>query len=113
MDDLAAAAVDSFNELMTLEMNVDSRTASEIFGVASGLLGHAITAKNAKVNKKLRMVDLQIKQLRLQHDIDKHAVKQAPLGDNAENGEGHIIDRNELLRQLLDKAVDADTATKE
>ena len=42
-------------------MNVDSRWASDIFGVASTMLGHAITAKTAKLNKKLKMVDLQLK----------------------------------------------------
>ena len=42
MDDLAKAAKQSYEELMNLGMNVDSRFASEIFGVASNLLGHAI-----------------------------------------------------------------------
>jgi hypothetical protein len=46
---------------MDLGMNVDSRWASDIFGVASTMLGHAITAKTAKLNKKLKMVDLQLK----------------------------------------------------
>ena len=55
MDDLAKLAQDSYRDLMDLGMNVDSRFASEIFSVASNMLGHAITAKQAKLNKKLKM----------------------------------------------------------
>ena len=44
MDELAAKATKEFDNLMDLGMNVDSRYASEIFGVASQMLGHAITA---------------------------------------------------------------------
>jgi hypothetical protein len=74
-------------------MNVDSRYASEIFGVAGQMLGHAITAKTAKMNKKLRMIDLQLKKVKLdQTDVDSNKVPSA---------EGRIIDRNELLRQVV------------
>jgi len=52
MDDLAGKATESFDDLMNLGMQVDSRYASEIFAVASTMLGHAITAKTAKMNKK-------------------------------------------------------------
>jgi hypothetical protein len=95
MDDLAAKATESFNDLMDLGMNVDSRYASEIFSVASTLLGHAITAKTAKLNKKLKMIDLQLKKAKFDRD-----------GANGEEsaiatGTGHILDRNELLERLV------------
>ena len=51
MDDLAQLAVDSYKDLMDLGMNVDSRFAAEVLGVASSMLSHAITAKTAKMNK--------------------------------------------------------------
>jgi len=77
-------------------MNVDSRWASEIFNTASSMLGHAITAKNAKVNKKLKMIDLQLKKLRMDQ------MNKDPDAD-AETGTGMVLDRNELLKRLLDK----------
>ncbi len=43
MDELAGLAQDSYKDLMDLGMQVDSRFASEIFSVASNMLGHAIT----------------------------------------------------------------------
>ena len=39
MDELATLAQDSYKDLMDLGMQVDSRFASEIFGVASNMLG--------------------------------------------------------------------------
>ena len=96
MDELAAMAVKEFNNLLDLGMNVDSRYASEIFNVASQMLGHAITAKNAKINKKLKIIELQLKKARL--DID------AGSDNNLPTAEGHILDRNELLNRLLRKS---------
>lgn len=102
MDDLAELAKNSYKDLMDLGMNVDSRFSSEIFGVASGLLGHAITAKTAKINKKLRMVDLQLKQAQLQQKEKQLALKNNEI-DSVEQGEGMVLDRNELLKELLGK----------
>jgi hypothetical protein len=96
MDDLATKATESFDNLMDLGMQVDSRYASEIFGVASQMLGHAITAKNAKINKKLKIIELQLKKAKL--DIDTGSDNNLP------TAEGHVLDRNELLTRLLNKS---------
>ena len=98
MDELADKAVKSFDDLMDLGMNIDSRWASDVFNTASSMLGHAITAKNAKLNKKLKMIELQLKKARLDQQEAKNN------GDEAEQtGTGHVLDRNELLQRLLDK----------
>jgi hypothetical protein len=97
MDDLAQLAQDSYKDLMDLGMQVDSRFASEIFGVAGTMLGHAITAKTAKINKKLKMIDLQLKKAQL----DQKAISQTKEIENTPIGEGSLVDRNELLRQIL------------
>ena len=95
MDELADLAKGSYKDLMDLGMNVDSRFAAEIFSVAGAMLGHALTAKQAKLTKKLKMIDLQLKKANL----------DAKLLDNgkepAQQGQGHVLDRNELLDRLL------------
>ena len=65
MDELAGLATGSYKDLMELGMQVDSRFASEIFNSAGTMLGHAITAKTAKLNKKLKMIELQLKKASL------------------------------------------------
>jgi hypothetical protein len=96
MDELAAKATDNFETLMDLGMNVDSRYASEIFSVASTLLGHAITAKTAKMNKKLKMIQLQLQKAKL--DRDNSDNEETPV-----TGTGHVLDRNELLNKLIQR----------
>lgn len=97
MDELAGLATASYKDLMDLGMQVDSRFASEIFNSASSMLGHAITAKTAKINKKLKMLDLQLKKAALDHKISEK-VKEI---DNVPVGEGQLLDRNELLKSIL------------
>ena len=97
MDELADLAKGSYKDLMDLGMNVDSRFAAEIFSVAGAMLGHALTAKQAKLNKKLKMIDLQLKKANLD-------MRQAAGNDGTvqpQQGQGHILDRNELLEKLL------------
>lgn len=95
MDELADLAKNSYNDLMDLGMQVDSRFASEIFGVASNMLGHAITAKTAKLDKKLKMIDLQLKKMRLDQNQS-----DAP----TQTGEGVPLSRTELLERILGKS---------
>jgi hypothetical protein len=92
MDNLAAMAVESYKDLMDLGMNTEPRHASEIFGVADRMLSHAITAKNAKVNKKLKIIDLQLKKAKLDHA----SPQQEELTSS-----GSLFDRNELLDRLI------------
>lgn len=101
MDELATLAKDKFDDLMDLGMNVEPRYAGVIFQTAGVLLGHAITAKQAKLDKKLRMVDLQLKKLRIDQMVEKNS--DAPA---AVDGQGVVLDRNALLAEILGKRPD-------
>ena len=103
LDELSNLAKQKFEDLMDLGMNVEARYSGTILQTAGVLLGHAITAKQAKIDKKLRTVDLQLKKLRL----DQAAAKT----DGAEagkpvDGQAVVLDRNELLRQILSQGKD-------
>lgn len=96
MDELASLAKEKFDDLMDLGMNVEPRYAGVIFQTAGVLLGHAITAKQAKLDKKLRMVDLQLKKARLDQTAAKNGDTPAAI-----EGQGVVLDRNALLAQIL------------
>ena len=93
MDELSDLAKASYKDLMDLGMQVDSRFASEIFSVASNMLGHAITAKTAKLDKKLKMIDLQLKKMRLD--------QSQPEESKPQQGQGMVLSRNELLDRIV------------
>jgi hypothetical protein len=105
LDDLSDLAKEKFQDLIDLGMNVEARFSGHILATAGTLLGHAITAKQAKLDKKLRMVDLQLKKARLDSQIAKDNNKSD--GDkivDAEDGRAVVLDRNELLKQILGKS---------
>lgn len=93
MDELAKKATETFDDLMDLGMNVDSRFASEIFAVAGTMLGHALTAKTAKLNKKLKMVELQLKKAKFDADNSDNQPTQS--------AQGTVLTRNDLLDRLM------------
>ena len=98
LDDLSDLAKEKFEDLISLGMNVEARFSGHILATAGTLLGHAITAKQAKLDKKLRMVDLQLKKARLDQQNSKNDGEKLI---TAADGRGVVLDRNELLRQIL------------
>jgi hypothetical protein len=104
MDELSDLAKNSYRDLMDLGMQVDSRFASEIFSVASNMLGHAITAKTAKLDKKLKMIDLQMKKIRLDQQQQALDAKDPDAAIAAETAHGVVLSRNDLLERIIGKS---------
>ena len=96
LDAIASKAQETFDDLMDLGMQVDSRYSAELFAVASTMLGHALTAKTTKLNKKLKMLDLQMKKLKLDQDQARNAPEDA-----VETAHGQVLNRNDLLERLI------------
>lgn len=98
LEDIAQRALSSYEDLMDLGMNVESRYSGRVFEVAGSMLKTSLDAKVAKMDKKLKMIELQLKKEKLDKD------DASPTG--IVNGEGYVVtDRNSLLEKLkgLDK----------
>tara|TARA_B100000242_G_scaffold293607_1_gene272282 strand:+ start:2061 stop:2549 length:489 start_codon:yes stop_codon:yes gene_type:complete len=94
LNEVASKAMDAYDDLMDLGMNVESRYSGRVFEVAGGMLKTSLDAKVAKIDKKLKMVELQLRKEKQDKDgkID---------GDSIVQGEGYIVtDRNSLLEKL-------------
>jgi hypothetical protein len=97
LDTLSSKAEQAYDDLMDLGMNVEVRYSGRIFEVAGTMLKNAIDAKNAKIEKKLKAIDLQLKKLKIEKDAGDEP-------DDVLQGQGYIIsDRNELLKKLSQK----------
>ena len=100
LNEIADKAMAAYDDLMDLGMNVESRYAGRVMEVAGNMLRTSLDAKVAKLDKKLKMIDMQLKKEKLDKD------SPAPGNGDIVNGEGAIItDRNSLLERLkgLDK----------
>jgi hypothetical protein len=96
IDQYAQESFQAYKDLMDLGMNIEPRLAGRIMEVASSMMGNAINAKNIKVDKKLKMIELQLKKMKL----DQNAPEE-----EAVTGTGTVIaDRNELIKQILANA---------
>ena len=94
LNDIAERALQSYEDLMDLGMNVESRYSGRGFEVAGGMLKTSLDAKVAKMDKKLKMIELQLK---------KEKQTQSDTSDNGNivNGQGYVVtDRNSLLEKL-------------
>jgi hypothetical protein len=92
-DSLAQRATDAFDDLMDLGMNVEARYSGRVFEVASAMLKNAIDAKAAKIDKKLKMIELQIKKEKLDKENTNDSIDVS--------GTGMIVsDRNSLIEKL-------------
>lgn len=93
-DELAQRATDAFDDLMDLGMNVEARYSGRVFEVASAMLKNAIDAKAAKIDKKLKMVELQLKKQKIDQDTKTDTESDV-------TGSAVIIsDRNSLIEKL-------------
>lgn len=99
LDDLADMATRAYKDILELGFNTDPRHGAEVLQVASNMLAHAITAKTNKIQKKLKMIDLQIKKQR----VDQYEREQNKEPAGAIPSKATEIDRNTLVEQLMKK----------
>jgi len=105
MDEYATKAMETFEDLVDLGKNVEDRHAAPIFDSAAKMIAAALQAKQAKMDKKMKMIELQMRQARLEKDsqkIDAYvAGKKHEIGDE-EDIEGRIIgDRTAMLAEIM------------
>ena len=76
-------------------MNVEARYSGRVFEVAGSMLKNAIDAKAAKIDKKLKMVELQLKKQKLDQDtkLDDNSIDMT-------NSAVIVTDRNSLIEKL-------------
>jgi len=91
MDDIAREALESYVELKELGMNMSDAHSGRMMEVAASMLRTALDAHSAKINRKLKTIDLQLKKLR----VDKLAGKAGEADDDSPE-----FDRNELLKHI-------------
>jgi len=95
MDSIAKKAVDTFNDLIALGGNVPDIHAGKIYEVAGQMLKTALEAKNAKADRKLKMIELQLRRIRSEQiDFENGS-------GPAKGQQGTEFDRNELLRHIV------------
>ena len=102
MDRYADKAEKAFEDLMDLGFNVEDRNAGKIFEAASSVLKTAVDAKNAKADRKLRAIELQLKKMRLDQTEQKNV---GYVTNDVTDVDYVISDRNSLINELTKKLI--------
>ena len=98
MDDIASQAVESYEQLMSLGMNMTDMAAGPVFSNAAAMLKIALEAKDSKTTRKLKQIDLMLKKA----NLDERVKKNQP--EELEDIQSRPLDRNELLKILNPKS---------
>lgn len=99
LDALANTAQEQSERLMDLGFNVDDRNAGKIFEVAAQLLKTAVDAKTAKLDKKLKIIELQLRKAKM--DSDNGSKDSDNVFDATE---GSVTgSRNDIVQAILNR----------
>lgn len=93
MDEIAQLAVEYGKTLHDLGMSVEVKHAGEIFNASGNMLKVALDARNAKMEKKLKLLKLELDRLKLDR-----TTPDTPETVDAQNVT--VLDRNALLAQI-------------
>lgn len=93
MDEIAQLALEYGKSLHDLGMNVEVKHAGEIFNASGNMLKIASDARNAKMEKKLKLMKLELDRVKLERTAPERP-------ELIENSQVTVLDRNELLNQI-------------
>ena len=99
MDDIHRMALDAFNDLVQLGMNVEVHAGAKLLETANQMLKTAMEAKDSKVDRKLKMIGLQLQKAKLDHSVSK----------NKDGFELEILLMKSQTRHSMNKYVQQDT----
>lgn len=106
MDNYADRAMTAFENLMDLGQNVEDRHAATVFEAAAKMMSNAITAKQSKMDKKLKVIQMQMQKKKLdleERKLEWQMTKDLEADeDTAIEGTGEVImDRNEIINAIV------------
>ena len=116
MDTYAEEAMGAFKDLMDLGQNVEDRNAATIFDSAAKMMTNAITAKTAKMDKKLKMIEMQMRKRKL--DLEERKVEMqiakmsGTMDDDPIEGAAQEFDRASLINDIMNKVNESKNSDK-
>lgn len=96
IDDIANNAAKYFEDIMDKAFNTEDRFAPELFNAANSMLKTALDGKNAIINAKLKLLDLELKKRKMEQDFEG---KGGPQTREIDGRSVTLSDRNSLLRK--------------
>lgn len=104
IDEIKYRALETYKDLIESGFSCDPKHASNFLEPAAKILEIALNAEKIKIDKKLESKKIKLTEERLKLMKRKIDIEEKNTGNILElNDEGVYVDRNELLKKLLDK----------
>lgn len=91
MDEISEKALQTFQDLCDMSVNLQDNYVARVYEVAGSFLKTALDAREAKLNRKLKTLDLQL--------------KKAALDNNQKSPDDNPANRNEFDRNMVLKMI--------
>jgi hypothetical protein len=102
MNDIMKKAMTSYESLMDLGFNAETRVAGEIFGAAVNMLKLSTDASRSKMEQKFKKIKLELEAKKIDYVVGKD---NKSIENNQYQGKDVIImNRNDLLKSIKDDA---------
>jgi hypothetical protein len=76
-DDYASKSIEIFDDLVELSKSVEDKNVPSIIDAASKMMNNALNAKSLKLDKKLKLIKLQIDKAKLDLEVSKLELHKA------------------------------------
>ena len=93
VDKYANKSFELAKDAADLAMNSEPRHAAELFNSASSLIKTALDAQNAQIDKKAKLLELEMKKRKLDHDLTGGMMEDLQSGEYASRED--ILKRND------------------
>ena len=94
MDEISKESDNAANDLIDLAMNVETKHTAEIASAAERFKNMRLEAQKAKINRKMKMMDMQLKERRLDLLEQKQNYE---LSKGTIDGDGEFIDDRDSI----------------
>lgn len=95
MDDISKRAIDAYDELVHLGRASPVMYSCKVYEVAGQVLKTAMDARDSKINKKIKLLELQMKKMKLDDDTG-----------NGKRSDDEGLDRNAIFDMIKNSATE-------
>lgn len=93
MDDIVSKAMTTYEELVHLGRNSPVMYSCKVYEVAGNLLKTAMDARDSKLSKKMKLIDMKLKKLKIDTDANKK-------NNDESDDDGSTLTRNDILELM-------------
>jgi len=100
MDQIIDCAMTAHKDAIDMAFNMEPKNAGSIMEPAARFLELGMKAMQAKLDARMKGIELKMKREKLDHDLRKNQEEGVVEGETQVSEKGQLVDRNALLKSM-------------